>query len=977
MASNICKTHTKTPGHPKKPPKHITLKHINARSLLSDAGTKLEIIKQKLYDEDIDVLCVSETWLKKNTNNDLIQIEKYKIFRCDGPNEVRGNGGSCIYVKDIYNSKEIKSNDHAGDRPEGIEDVWVKIQVNKFKSIIVSSVYKHPNSKSECLEYLEKSLQYNSNQNLTMYVLGDMNENMMKRNKLNTIIKKLNLSQLVTKPTRITEESSTLIDILITNKEEAVSACDLGLSVADHLEITCNINLAKKKPKARIINTRCHSNYSPKILFDDLMANTAALNNIYCTNDVNKQVEIFTSTFIQAIDRCAPRKSIIIRRPPNKWMSEELKSELEKNKSLQMDFKRTSSPSAKLKMSDSHKTQKKKVKKMLINAKRTYFHKELKEKRNNSKETWATLKQVIPGKAKSTSCAFKCEKQTVEKFNDFFSKIGESTFKTVTDLSESPQIEINNQDNEQGWHPKTIVFGDVTKIISKMKNTNSTGHDDISIRYIKESLMATINHITHIINTSITTSVFPSAWKHAIITAIHKSGDVEEPTNFRPISLLPTIAKILEKVVQTQLVQHLEENKSLITNQFAYRLKSSTEHALQNITEPVYNAMDNSNVSMLVMLDLSKAFDSVNHKYLLDKIENLGINRLWFQSYLTGRTHSVRIGQNVSYPAVNNFGVPQGSILGPTLFSLFTNDIPQSNSGENKSDEMSIYADDVQLLFCTPTHQLDVMKKRVEATLKTLSNWYQTNGLKFNSSKTQCILIGTPSKIKNITPLAIEFNGTLINTENNVKNLGVWFDQHLSFDHHIKLLCSRMNGALSYINKMKMFLDKESRLLVVYALVFSHLNYCSTIWGKCSKELLYQIQKSINFAAKVVCPGRHSKRDHVTPLLTELKWLKINQILNLNQAVFVHKTLQQADSSNIKTTVFTKLVSLTNRDIRHKNDLYLERSKTSVGSRALSISGAKTWNSIPEEIKKVTTTSTFKSNLHAHYLEELLSSNTS
>ncbi|CAF4899656.1 unnamed protein product, partial [Rotaria socialis] len=208
----------------------------------------------------------------------------------------------------------------------------------------------------------------------------------------------------------------------------------------------------------------------------------------------------------------------------------------------------------------------------------------------------------------------------------------------------------------------------ILNIVKNLKNSNSVGHDEISLKYLTSEV--TFSYILVIINTSIQTGIFPTQWKEAIVKPLHKSGDTNEPSNFRPVSLLPILSKILEKAVANQLVTFLEENNLLSNCQHAYRKNLSTETALIKVVEEIYEAIENKEISLTVSLDLSKAFDTVDPKTLIDKLNEANIDSFWFDSYLHGRTQSVKINDTVSQSKKVNFGVPQGSILGPILFAL-------------------------------------------------------------------------------------------------------------------------------------------------------------------------------------------------------------------------------------------------------------------------------------------------------------------
>ncbi|KAF2345546.1 Reverse transcriptase domain [Trinorchestia longiramus] len=251
-------------------------------------------------------------------------------------------------------------------------------------------------------------------------------------------------------------------------------------------------------------------------------------------------------------------------------------------------------------------------------------------------------------------------------------------------------------------------------------NIQTFNNDNISLQYIKDSFNFTAALLHLIINTSIATNKFPDQWKHSIIKLLHKAGDINTASNYRPISLLPVLSKILEKVISNQLSTHLNKSNLLHPNQYAYRKHTSTQDALLKITEKIYSDIDTKNVTLLLSLDLFKAFDSVEHKRLLQKISNLGITTQWFQSYLENRSHAVQLENKISSPIQNDLGVPQGSILGPLLFSIFINDFPSIPS----NTRISMYADDVQIAMTSAAAKLSQTKSNPEMLLKHVKSWY-------------------------------------------------------------------------------------------------------------------------------------------------------------------------------------------------------------------------------------------------------------
>ncbi|KAF2346326.1 Reverse transcriptase domain [Trinorchestia longiramus] len=350
-----------------------------------------------------------------------------------------------------------------------------------------------------------------------------------------------------------------------------------------------------------------------------------------------------------------------------------------------------------------------------------------------------------------------------------------------------------------------VSLQEIRRILYLLKNTKAVGHGNISLQYIKDSFIVTAPLLHLIINTSIVTSKFPDQWKHSIIKPLHKAGDINTASNYRPISLLPVLFKILEKVISNQLSTHMDKFNLLHPNQYAYRKHTSTQDVLLNITEKIYSDIDTKNVTLLLLLDFSKLFDSVEHTRLLLKIPNLGIATQWFQNYLANRSHAVQLKDTISSPMQYDFGVPQGSILGPLLLSIFISEFPSIPSNMR----ISMCADDVQIAMTSAPAKLSQTKSNAEILLKHVKSWYDQTGLKLNTNKTQFIIFDSKNTIKKLPNLTLKLGNDIIEPVGKVKNLGVWFDQNMSFTSHVEKTCSKINGTLMFFHRVKNMLDEK------------------------------------------------------------------------------------------------------------------------------------------------------------------------
>ena len=429
-------------------------------------------------------------------------------------------------------------------------------------------------------------------------------------------------------------------------------------------------------------------------------------------------------------------------------------------------------------LQEQYKHEKKRVKTLIAESKVTYNRKKFLDNKGNISKTWATIKEIVPDcKNHSREYNFDDEGKKVNEFNVHFANVGRNTYdKTQATLHGENVPGFNDAnvilDGISIFRPQPVDIETVILTIKSLNETRAVGSDGISLKFIKDSLYVTAFYLTCIINTSIITGMFPSSWKHALVVPLFKSGDTNDLNNYRPISLLPILSKILEKIVAGQLIQFLERNKLMSNAQHGFRPRLSTETALTVITDKIYDNMDSKKVSILTLCDLSKAFDSVCHENLLRKCSKLNIDNFWFSSYIQNRSQSVRIKNNISEEVLVRYGVPQGSILGPILFSIYVNDL-----AEKINDCFLIqYADDTQFLTADTIGNLNNLINKTEEALHKIKLYFITNGLLLNPKKTQCIFIGNRQLLSRIPPETfINCDGVHIHPSTHVKNLGVYF----------------------------------------------------------------------------------------------------------------------------------------------------------------------------------------------------------
>lgn len=828
-------------------------------------------------------------------------------------------------------------------------------------------MYRHPKALAMTYDYIEDVFRFMCLRKKPLFILGDFNENLiLKDNKLSKMIKNNKLTQIVDQPTRITATTATLLDLIITNKPNLILSHDVvPETVADHdlISVTLNISKPKRKPVTRTF--RHLSNYSGFNFASKLIDRSHELQNIYDTDDVNEQVKVFTNVFNKCLDQCAPTVTKVVRRPPAPWISGDLCNAIEIKNSYQ---KRLKKDRHNINLQTEYKREKKRVTKLIRIAKSKYYNTQFHECRGNTAATWKLINKIVPNKThKNMDQLFDNTKEKAKEFNDHFANIGKTTYDKALNTLHGAQGSVLHthtvtSTNTELFRPKPVDITTVILAIKELNNSNSVGSDDISLKFLKDVLYIITPYITCIINTSIVTGVFPEAWKHAIVVPVFKNGDANNVSNYRPISLLPIVSKILEKIISTQLTRYLEDNDLLSNCQHGFRPRLSTETALSVITDAIYNNMDQRRISLLTLCDLSKAFDSVNHTVLLDKCTKLNIDSFWLESYLTSRTQSVRLNKTISPKSNINYGVPQGSMLGPILFNIFVNDL----CDYVKDCILIQYADDTQFLHTGNVNDLGCLITKTEQTLKCIKTYFLSNGLMLNSSKTQCIFIGNRQLLSHIPiETVITIDGNSITPCKDIKNLGVHFDQHMLFNKHIEEISKKVIGTLMFLRRISDNLDKPSRIIAVQSLVLSILNYCILIWGTTNSTQVAKIQKLQNFAAKVANGGA-KKYDHVTPILNDLGWLRMTQKHELDICTTTFKILTGFYPTWFKT-FSTVRDTIGHNKTRQRNNLYVPKTKTLTGERSLEISGPSLWNKLPPHVTKSATLTTFKKRLLATF----------
>ena len=593
--------------------------------------------------------------------------------------------------------------------------------------------------------------------------------------------------------------------------------------------------------------------------------------------------------------------------------------------------------------------------------KKLHFGREIEANRKDGRKLWQLLREATNMKETNNATEpTNLTKPIANVFNSFFATIGK---KTLQKLGTHEPTFIPSATSGYSFHP--ITPSEVELLIENLKTNTAVGYDKIPAKILKDLKSTISTPLSKIINLSFETDTFPISMKHAVVRPIFKNkGSDDDPQFYRPISVLTALSKIIERAATNRIVKFLENHNKLYNSQHAYRQHHSTITSLVETTEYIHEALEMKQIPAIVATDLSKAFDSVSHTLLLQKLEKMGFHKScinWIKSYLSHRTQITKFSSVESDEEVVQSGVPQGSILGPVLFIAYTADLAQ----DIKGCKFVAYADDAALLLSATT-TVD-LKRKIETTINLVRDWYTRNGLQINADKTEYLVVNSKRKF-NITIHNGEKEVT-ISPKETMKVLGMKIDSKLTWKNHIAQIRSRASNAIRNIARSNNILSLPSRVILTNALVVPHYNYGDIIYDGCSASARDQIERSQNYAAKALL-GR-SKFSSATNALLELNWIPLSQRRKIHQGVFVHKALHNK-SSHHATTSIKNLLPHHSYSTRQKQDntLNSRTHSTTRSEKSVIYRSTHAWNSFPRQIRGIEDTKKFKDSLQMFFIDK-------
>lgn len=764
-----------------------------------------------------------------------------------------------------------------------------------------------------------------------------------------------------------------MIDHVITNSLcENLNSYILCSRVSDHFPILHKLDLNKNKPKHLKIHTRnfsaininrfktAISNYNWTHVTDEANCPQTAFTNF--TNTFNSLIDTFFPLSLQKFN------SNIHRLEP--WMTSGiLKSRQTKNNLCKNSLKHPSSNNLLI-----YKNFRNLYNSVIRNAKKLHFQAQIEANSNNLRKTWQLLYNAL---RKTKNNKDSCTSLTInglnitdpqimaENFNKFFANAAVEVVRNINPslISPTDKILINNETFSLSSSPVTATeILNATKLLLDKKTLD---HNGISTSFIKKIIFQIMKPLHHIFLLSFQKGIVPSQLKIAKVIPIFKAGDRCSMDNYRPISLLSTFSKIIEKIVANRLTIFLNNSNILSKWQFGFRRNHSTIHPMFHFTNFLSNAFNAKKHSLAIFCDLKKAFDCCDHSILLSKLAKYGIRDnalLWFKSYLSNRKQFVTINGKNSLLTDVILGVPQGSILGPLLFLIYINDLPISSKLFTL-----LFADDTTLLASADS--VVSLCNFVNIEFKKVCDFFRTNKLMLHPDKTKLLFYSTSHKGEGVKIYCNNNNGDLLDPSlikkielisNNddppaAKFLGVFFDSSLSFKFHIHNIKKKLSKALYSLRMAKNLLSSKSLKLVYYSIFHCHLIYAIQIWSSCIPSLINELFKLQKSAIRIICNASYNahteplfKKEEILPLPDLVTFFKIQFIQR-----FTHNFLPVSfDEIWIKNSV--RNLGENEIQLRNNNEFRIPPSRLAITDRLPTHSFILTWEQFPHEQLKFT-----------------------
>ncbi len=866
---------------------------LNVQSLRNKTAEFSDFVIENM----LDVVAITETWLKPD--GDEIFISELNppgyTFQHIARGDRRGGGVGLLYKSSL--TVKIKFDDDVSY--SSFE--YLRAEISSHSTTLYLVVVYRPELDSTghrwnfgfFLSEFESMIDDYLLQPSDLIFTGDFNIHVNdlsdnEANRFKSLLSENGLFQHITEPTH---RQGNCLDLLITRENsDTVSDIYLHPGLSWHHAIMCMVSLQKPKTPSVTITTRRLKSIDINAFRADVNSSLAKID--FATMDVESCVESYNSSLSCVLDKHAPSQTRTVRlRPNSPWFNESIRLEKQKRRQLERKWRRTKLD-VDLQM---YSEQKNTVNKLIEQAKIEYYSGQIDEKAGDQKQLFNVVNDLLHKSKEPVLPHCNSEEALAEQFSEFFSnKILNirTNFPSKCTDSFSCETESNSTVYLTSFEPASE--SEVRDIICKSP-CKSCELDPVPTSLVKECIDDFVPYITIIVNKSFAEGIFPDTLKTAYIRPLLKKtgSDKEVFKNYRPVANLGFLGKTIERVASVRISSIMNEHNLSDDFQSAYRPKHSIETALLRVENDILLNMDQGNLTALILLDLSAAFDTVDHSILLGRLRDcIGLHGSaleWCQSYLTNRPEYVRVGNASSSPVFHDYAVPQGSVLGPQWFTIYT--YPIHNIILKYGLMYHIYADDTQLYICfNPTQSsADHVIEQIEACICEIRQWMQDNFLKLNDEKTEFLLIGSRHQLSKVSVPHITIGDSDITPASNARNLGVIFDSSMSLNAHISNIVRCASFQLRNISRVRKYLSPHATEQIVHSFITSRLDMGNSLLFGLPQNQIARLQRIQNTAARLVTLTK--KRSHITPVLKDLHWLPVGYRIVYKLMLFVYKAL--------------------------------------------------------------------------------------
>lgn len=929
--------------------------HQNINSLRN----KLDSLEIFLMDEEIDVLCLTEHHLTEELSG-YISLNGYKLSSmfC---RILKSCGGSAIFCKEslINNVKELKKIKEMST--ENIVEISAIEVYLTNKKLCIISVYRPPHGEIspflKSLEIILNSVCRNANNEII--ICGDLNIDNLgdatAKRELTDVLSSFNISKLINTETRVAKNSKTGIDYICVNNSGNVLKCNVifnGLS--DHsaqiLTIGENINKPVLTQYARSFTEQNHHRFRSYLLKE-------TWSEVFTCQEVNEAFSNFVETMKYYTDITFPLRKYKPNLHNNKksWITPGIRTSSKHLKRIYCDLLDSNYDDNIL---NYYRNYKRIYSKVINEAKKRQNISIFQQTENKSKAAWKVISSNISHKSNKNRKVNKIRienhtisetKDIVNYFNDYFVNIPVELNKKL------PQTPTNCDLPSRLTHSMFLTPVDdkiVRDVLKNLKNSNSVGVDGINTEVLKRCADLIAHPLAYLINLMLDRGVFPEILKLAKIVPIYKKGDTEKVENFRPIALLSVISKIVERILFDKIISFLTSNNILHSAQHGFLKNRSTTTAIHDFLSKLYDSVGKNMKTLGIFMDLSKAFDLVNHELLLEKLIAYGlrgqVNNL-LRSYLTNRAQVVEIDGVRSKEKNIEFGVPQGSVLGPLLFLLFVNDLPDID--ERNSIEM--FVDDISYL-CSHKNKEELIMY-AQKMLDGFVNWFKDNRLYLNIEKTVFINF-TPRTKLSMESFLIKINSKSIQQVSETKFLGVWLENNLGWESHTSTVCNSLASSCYALYRLRELTNANILMTYYCSHFYSRIKYGIIFWGCSSLSLrVFKLQKR---AVRIIAGVQR-----YTPcrnIFIEYRLLTVPCIYILETLVFVKSNLDKFQRNSDYHKYYT----------RHCEKFCIPRHNLSICEQNPAYFGILLYNKLPNSIGELKNISAFKKSVRNMLLDK-------